>query len=127
MNKNLQVLVASPYPETRQLISSILGQCKLEPVLSSTVSEARRVLALQPISLVFCEDHLPDGSFRDILGEAGRGATRIPVVVIARLGDWDRYLEAMRFQVFDYVACPFQRADVEWIVNRALRASLVLA
>ncbi len=126
MNKNLRVLVASPYPETRQLVSSILGQCKLDPVLSSTVSEAKTVLALQLISLVFCEDHLPDGSFRDILSREGLSPTGAPVVVISRSGDWDKYLEAMRSRVFDYVAYPFQQGEVEWIVSKALRALLVL-
>jgi len=126
MDKNAQVLVVSPHPEMRQLMSRILGQCKLDVVLSSGVSEARTVLALQLISLVFCEDHLPDGSFRDILSKEGLTPTGAPVVVISRSGDWDKYLEAMRSRVFDYVVHPFRPGEVEWIVSKALRALLVL-
>jgi len=93
----------------------------LEPVFSSTVSEARVLLARQSVLLVFCEADLADGNFRDVLRAAETAEAKIPVVVASRRDDTAEYLEAMGSGAFDFIACPFRRAEVEWIVSHALR------
>ena len=116
-----QVLIASSDPEGRQALMSVLAQCGLEPVFSSTVREARAILAREAIRLVFCEACLADGNFRDLLGAAELTRARVPVVVASRLDDTTQYLEAMRSGAFDFIARPYRRAEVEWIISNALR------
>src|SRR5215471_6431681 len=120
-------LVASLNSEIRETLTHILSRHGVESVVSSTAAEAEAILFRQPVSLVFCEDRLPDGSFRDVLGEVKRSAKLVPVIVVSRLGDWDKCLEALRLGGNDYVAFPFQRAEVESIINRALSTRSVLA
>ncbi len=123
----LQTLVASSDPEIRATLSGILARHGLEPIFSFTAEEAKAILLRHPISLVFCEERLPDGSFRDVLGEVKRSARLVPVVVVARPGDWDKCLEALRLGVHDYIGYPFHRAEVESVINQALRTVSVFA
>lgn len=116
-----QVLVACSDPESWRTLLGVLAQCGLEPVFSSTVSEAREILAGQSVLLVFCEADLADGSFHDVLRAAETAEAKIPVVVASRRDDTAEYLEAMGSGAFDFIACPFRSAEVEWIVSHVLR------
>lgn len=122
-----QALVASADPEVRGTLTHILGRHGVEPVFSSTAEEAKAALVRGPISLVFCEERLSDGGFRDVLGEVKRSARVVPVVVVSRIGDWDKCLEALCLGVHDYIAYPFQRAEIESVIKQALGAVSVFA
>ncbi len=122
-----KVLVACSDPENRQTLLASLSQCGLDPVSSSTVREARAILSRQVIPLVICAADLVDGSFRDVLRAARAAETKIPVVVASRRDDTAEYLEAMQLGAFDFIACPYKRSEVEWIVSNALRKMAVAA
>src|SRR5262249_23623993 len=120
-------LVASSNSEVRETLTHILSCHGVESVVCFTAAGGEGILFRQPVSLGFCQGRLPDGSFRDVLGEVKRSAKLVPVIVVSRLGDWDKCLEALRLGVYDYVAFPFQRAEVESIINHALSTRSVLA
>jgi len=122
-----QALVASSDSEVCRALTRILGRHGVEPVFSSTAEEAKAALVRGPISLVFCEERLSDGSFRDVLGEVKRSARLVPLVVVSRLGDWDKCLEALCLGVHDYVAYPFQGAEIESVIHQALNTMSVFA
>ncbi len=115
------VLVACSESESRRMLYGILTDFGLQPVHTATVREAREILARQPVQMVFCESSLPDGTFREILSSTPVVESRIPVVVASRVGDTSEYLEAMRMGAFDFVAGPYRRAELEWIVSHARR------
>lgn len=127
MSSRPQVLVVSSDSESRQTLLQILVQYALEPVCSSTVKEARAVLARQPVLLAICEADLTDGTFRDLLRAVQDSKARIPVVVASRLDDTDAYLEAMGSGAFDFIARPYLRSEVERIVGRALPRAFAAA
>lgn len=116
-----KVLLACSDPESRKTLSGLLGQCGLKTVVSTSVRGSRRILARGGVAMVFCEARLSDGSFREMLREAGVGERKVPVVVASRLDDTSQYLEAMRLGAFDFIACPYRRSEVEYIVHNALR------
>jgi len=122
-----KVLLACTDPESRQTLNSLLGQCGVQTVVSSSVRESRRILARGGVAMVFCEARLADGSFREVLRQAGSTSQRVPVVVASRLDDTNQYLEAMRLGAFDFIACPYRRSEVEWIVQNALHDAGVAA
>jgi two-component system response regulator PilR (NtrC family) len=122
-----KVLLACTDPESRQTLNSLLGQCGMQTVVSSSVRESRRILARGGVAMVFCEARLADGSFREVLRQAGARHQRVPVVVASRLDDTNQYLEAMRLGAFDFIACPYRRSEVEWIVQNALHDAGVVA
>jgi DNA-binding NtrC family response regulator len=86
--------------------------------------EARAVLANEPVSLVVCDDCLIDGSYRDLLPVAQAARGEVPVVVTSRTDNPEEYLEAMKLGVFDYVAAPFSRTELDRIVHNALHRAL---
>lgn len=108
-----EILVIASDPETRKALSSILQTEGLKPVQAAHLSEGRELLASKPVGMVFCERHLADGSYLDLLPAAQTNkAGNVPVVVTSRLADWDEYLEALRHGAVDLIASPFKKSDV---------------
>jgi DNA-binding NtrC family response regulator len=111
-----EILVIASDPETRRALSSILQTEGLKPVQASQLSEGRALLQSQTVGMVFCERHLADGSYLDLLP----AAQTVPVVVTSRLADWDEYLEALRNGAVDLIASPFKKSDVTSALAQAL-------
>ncbi len=122
-SSGLRVLVTATDSRNRRELVNTLVRCGLQPIPLSTVTESRQLMAQQPVSLVLCEEMLADGSYREILCEMGSIATKVPVIVVSRLADWDRYLEAMRWGAFDYLAYPCRPTEMESIVGSALNSA----
>jgi DNA-binding NtrC family response regulator len=112
MNDKPDILVIASDPETRKALSSILQTEGLKSVHASHLSEGRALLASQRVGMVFCERHLADGSYLDLLPAAQTKAGNVPVVVTSRLADWDEYLEALRHGAVDLIASPCKKSDV---------------
>jgi DNA-binding NtrC family response regulator len=112
MNDKPEILVIASDPETRKALSSILQTEGLKSVHASQLSEGRALLASQRVGMVFCERHLADGSYLDLLPAAQTKTGNVPVVVTSRLADWDEYLEALRHGAVDLIASPCKKSDV---------------
>jgi DNA-binding NtrC family response regulator len=120
MSAQLAVVVISENPECRRALAEVLEGCDLDVVFSSTVGESSDIFFRRPICLAICEERLVDGDFRDVLRLSERTAGWLPVIVISRLADWSRCLEAMRQGAFDYIAAPCNPAEVERVVRNGL-------
>ena len=117
-----EVLIATADLETCRRIAHILSQWGLAPVCAVTVAKTTALLAQQGIRMVFCDDRLADGNFRDVLGAAKLVQSKARVVVTSRTDDPGGYLEAVRLGAFDVIPCPCRPADVHRVVSHALRA-----
>jgi len=115
----IQVLVVGSDVGNRTALVNILEECGLEPVIASNVEETGNILARRPTHVVFCEDNLPDGSFREILRLVRATRPDIQVVVSSKLGDVDQYIEAMNLGAFDFIAPPYRDADVISVIDSA--------
>ncbi len=118
MATRLEVLIVSADLETLRTLSNVLSQWALEPICCSTVSEAQAALSEQVVPLVFCEDHLADGSFREVLRAAEFAGPRVRVVVTTRNGCRN---EAFRLGAFNVISCPCQISDVQQTIFRAMQ------
>ncbi len=114
------VLIASSDLRNRQALRAILIQHGLDPICSSTVQETRETLAKLPVSIVFCERQLADGSFRDLLKTAKQARPEVFVVVTSRTGNSDEYFEAKRLGAFEVISSPCHPTDGGWVVIRAM-------
>ncbi|HSA93518.1 MAG TPA: response regulator [Terriglobales bacterium] len=121
------VVVASSDPERIRMLSGLLGSCAVAPILSPSLAEAFEVLKRQPVSLVVCDDHLVDGSARDLLLEVARLPSRTPVIVVSVRDDCDYYLEVMEAGAFDYVAYPADNAEMERVMKNAVAGDGMVA
>jgi len=124
MNQPFEVLVASADTESSSALTLVLKGMGLKPALCSSVKETQVILSSHPVSLVFCEEKLADGSYQDVLRAAKKAALKAPVVVSSRSENWYEYLEALRLGAFDYLQKPLRAMDVEMIVRYALRLTL---
>jgi DNA-binding NtrC family response regulator len=115
-----EILVIASDPETRKALSSILQTQGLKSVQASQLSEGRAMLESQPVGMVFCERHLADGTYLDLLPAAQTKSGNVPVVVTSRLADWDEYLEALRHGAVDLIATPCKKSDVTSALAQAL-------
>ncbi|HLQ51401.1 MAG TPA: hypothetical protein VK129_07880, partial [Terriglobales bacterium] len=98
-----EVLIAAAGLETCRRLASILSQWGFEPICSSTVGKAKAILARQAVPMVFCEDRLADGSFRDVLGAVGLLQSKARVVVTSPADDGNGYLDAIQHGAFDVI------------------------
>jgi DNA-binding NtrC family response regulator len=121
MNIPWQVAVASSDIEGRRGLSSILVRQGLDPILISSLSECRELMEKERIGLIFCDRHLSDGDYRELLDVSRSASFKVRVVLTSKHADWDEYLEAMRLGAFDVIASPCRPTDVEWMVIQAKR------
>lgn len=117
----LEVLVASSELESRLHLRNILTKLGMDPICVPTIRDCHQSMAQKQIGLVFCDTHLADGTYIDILSFR-RGTEGKPrVVVTSRLADWDEFKEALRRGAFDLIASPCRPTDVEWMLIQAKR------
>lgn len=78
------------------------------------------MIARPDIALIFCDDLLPDGSYRDLLSALPRTSRKVPLTVVISGEDRDRtYREAIEQGAFDVIPSPCSKQDVQWVVIRA--------
>ncbi len=114
------ILVLSPDAATRCALADALSRSACEVLFASTVREALANPAPELISLMFCQDRLPDGSFRDVLRSLKSAGLNAPFVVCSLLGEIDEYLEAMQLGAFDFIPAPYRQSEVEAVAINAL-------
>jgi DNA-binding NtrC family response regulator len=73
------------------------------------------------LKLFFCDEHLPDGSYCNLIHSFGRDHGIPRVVVITRTAERELYFEATIKGAFDVIPSPWYATDVELAVIRALR------
>jgi DNA-binding NtrC family response regulator len=118
-----RVLVVSN-SENREVVTSAMNHWSIEAVPCSGVREARSLLPSARPSLIFCEEELPDGSYRELLQDVSKAA-KTRVVVISPDAEQDtHYNEALALGAFDMIASPCRRSDVQWIAIRAMQDEL---
>jgi DNA-binding NtrC family response regulator len=118
-----RVLVIST-GENRDVVTAAMSHWSIEAVPCSGVGEARTLLPSARPSLIFCEEDLPDGTYRELLHDVSKTA-KTRVVVISRDAELDaHYNEALALGAFDMITSPCRRSDVQWIAIRAMQDEL---
>jgi signal transduction histidine kinase/CheY-like chemotaxis protein len=120
-----RVLYVDDNPMITKLVERILGR---EPDLELVVApDARTAVALaadRPPDLIFLDLHLPDASGEDLLRSLRAvPATRdVPAVIVSGDIAPDVVTAVADLGVLDFLAKPFQPADLRALVQRALPA-----
>jgi DNA-binding NtrC family response regulator len=121
METNQDALVISSELENRRRLVRILEDLGVSTFASASLADAYEVLAWQPVAVVFCDDRLTDGSYRDLLQTLRTWQTAPPLVVTTRVGEWKDYQEALGLGAFDMIPHPCRPIDVELNILRAMR------
>ena len=101
LEEHTYVVVACSNIEDRTSLIHILESLSLEAISCCDLDQVHEVLSRRNVPIVFCDEHLSEGCFRDLVSAdtAGRKASR--VVVTIRTGEWDKYLQVMRLGAYD--------------------------
>jgi hypothetical protein len=67
LERTVRALVVSPRLEVRKPLVQVLESLSADVVTCSTRAQADEVLSHQSFEVVFCDEHLPDGSFADLI------------------------------------------------------------
>lgn len=87
----------------------------------STVQEARSLLPDATLSLIFCEENLPDSSYRDVLNILGKPLKTRLVVISEMSHEEEKYQDALASGAFEMIASPCRPSDVQWVLIRAIQ------
>jgi DNA-binding NtrC family response regulator len=121
MSNQWDALVASSETEIRADLVSVLRQLLVRVISCSDLLHAQQIISREGVSLVFCDESLSDGSFRELLAGVKREKVTPKVVVAIRTGEWKEYLEAMRLGAFDAIRWPLRESEIETVVAHAMR------
>ena len=115
-----QAIIVCADPEIQEFLISVLSEFGIKPVVSARLDEATPLLAQEETVMAFSQSQFSEGSFVDVLKLADRRESKLPVIVCSEFYDKDLYIEAMGLGAFDYLASPYRRREVAWVVNNAL-------
>jgi len=124
MENRWDLLVVSGRLENKRALLHTLYDFPVFVFTASTIRQAREVLATRPIRLLFCEENLADGSYRDLLDSIHRVQPSAQLVLMLSNGEWKEYLEAISLGARDVIRCPLQPTDVELVLIRAAREAV---
>jgi DNA-binding NtrC family response regulator len=114
-----RVLTVCSAAECRQRLAEIVSTWKIETVSATSIEEADKILREQPISLVFCDYGMAQGSFRDLAKTTA--SLRSRVYLVALIHNEQEYSEAMQSGAFDAIPMRFHSSDIGWILFHAIR------
>jgi FixJ family two-component response regulator len=100
-------------------------ECKL--ATATTVTEARKILASQPVDLLVVDLNLPDGSGAELLTELRRKYPLAGAIVITGTPSYERAVSALREGAVDFLAKPFRIDDFLHRVRTALHRQNIVA
>ena len=75
--------------------------------------------------MIFCSDELPNAGMDRLVLQPGQ-RDKVPLIVVSRLDDWDRFLHFLQRGAFYYVVYPFQEKEIELVVSAAIGAGRLL-
>ncbi len=122
------VLVIDDEQHLCDLFTDILSRDTHRVQTAGTGAAGLAALADAPVDfgLVFLDMMLPDMTGIEVLREIKRRTPATPVVMVTGFASKESAVEAMRLGAYDYLAKPFNIADVSLIAGRALERNRLI-
>ncbi len=114
------VLFVEDEPSIFEPFSAALSREGFEPLVASTLAEARAAVASREPDLVLLDLGLPDGDGRDLCREL-RAASDVPIIVLTARGTELERVLGLELGADDYVVKPFSGAEVIARMRAVLR------
>jgi DNA-binding NtrC family response regulator len=122
MDNGLPILIISCRPENRKMLLRVFHGLPIDSYSVSTLEQARETLQSRNFSVIFCEERLSDGSYRELLHEV-RAEQGMRFVVMLCTGEWEEYLEALHLGAEEVLRCPLQPTDIDLALIHAMRST----
>lgn len=114
-----RVLVISRDTANSRAIADATEPWMFETVVCCSLQESRELLNKEDFVLIFCQDHLEDGAYPEVLSMV-QPPQKVPVVVMLSdpVPDFD-FREVRKLGAMDVLRSPCSRKDIQWMVIRA--------
>jgi len=113
-------LVVSPDDNIRAALAEKLLLIGIAPTLATNLAESRDHVVGGGLSVVLCEDLLPDGRYSEILRLKQRARNNAPVIVVSRTGDWQEYFAAIALGAYDFLGYPPIPGELQRVIRHCL-------
>ena len=114
------ILIISRKSQNRNALDRAIRKFGLRTAHCETLTVAKKLLASQPFSAVFCDENFADGDYRDVLQQVAHLCQRVPVIVVSDCGSWEECIAAMAEGAFDYLGLPFEVHAFENVLRLVL-------
>jgi DNA-binding NtrC family response regulator len=121
MENEVDVLIVTSRIANKRTLLRTLEGLPVNTFSASTVFQALEFLATHPLVIIFCEERLPDGSYRDLLGSVPSSPQMNRLIVVQCAGEWEEYLEALRLGAAEVLRVPLQSTDIDIALFHAMR------
>jgi DNA-binding NtrC family response regulator len=121
------ILAVSPFEQDKRLIQTMVRAPRTSVLTADGLSEAIPLFRSRKVSLVICERDLPDGDWRDMLGQMNDLVPSARLVVASRLADERLWAEVLNLGGYDVLAKPFSAEEVTHVIESALQLSMTPA
>ncbi len=126
---SLQLLVVDDEPGIRQMLEILFRREGYAVVVAPGCRQALEAIAQspRPFPVILTDLKMPDGSGLDVLAAAKGRNLATEVIVITAYSTVETAIEAVRAGAYDYVAKPFDPADIVARVGKALEKHALLS
>jgi DNA-binding NtrC family response regulator len=114
------ILVVTPDHDDIRVVQSAAAEQSAETVVAHTYREALGATAKKTISLIFCQEGLPDGNWKDLLSRIVVDPEPPRLVVMAEPSDQALWAEAISLGAYDVIAKPVDIREAQHVISGAL-------
>jgi two-component system response regulator PilR (NtrC family) len=118
----LKILIVEDEPGLREMLGILFRREGYEIVSAPGVKAALEAISQspQPFPVVLTDLAMPDGSGLDVLAAAKSRSPASEVILITAHSSLENAIAAMRLGAYDFIAKPFQSAELSALVAKAL-------
>ena len=119
----LKILVVDDEPKIRKLLSKLILECSplFQPVLEAANGvEALACIQKEQPDLIFLDIMMPSMTGLELLQHLEDQARKPIVVMISSYGEFDYVHQSLKHGALDYLLKPFDRNDVQTVIEQAL-------
>lgn len=126
MRQPERMLVVDDEESLSSMLSRVLSKAGYQVVLARNGMEGLQLLQEQSFDLVFLDMVMPGLDGAQVLREVKRHWPDLPVIVMTGYASMEGAVEALRLGAYDYVAKPFNLAEIGLIAERALERTRLI-
>jgi two-component system response regulator AtoC len=123
MSRSASVLIADDDVALARVLAALLTQIDLEPVCVSSGTGALAALEERPFDLVITDLRMPGMDGMALLSAVAARWPEVPVIMLTAHGTVQTAVEAMKAGAADFLLKPFDRQELVYVIQKALKAA----
>lgn len=114
------ILCVDDEPSVGVVLEHALTKIGHQPILTTSVDEAVKVVARQPVDLIITDYRMPNATGLDLMAQLEREGFQIPVIIMTGYSSIEHAVVSIRSGAIDYLTKPVRAETLRIAVNQAL-------